>query len=158
MQVERSWIVSIGVFLAVLLATVRGGGAHAQVVCPPNVSVEQKAAAPNEWSVDYSKTPAALSSATIFEGAPEEQASLKYDDERTTKNEIIQKWELPASDRGYWIVCGYTNTTAQLRRKLTNDIRACEVILEKGVTFGDGSAVVKRAECTSTAASHQAAH
>src|ERR1700732_784371 len=99
-----------------------GNLAYAQVACPPNISVEQKAAAPSEWSVDYSKAPAALSSATIFEGPPEEQASLKYDDERTTKDEVIQRWKLPASDRGYWIVCGYTNTTAQLRRRLPSDI------------------------------------
>jgi hypothetical protein len=151
-------IVSIAGLVATLLVSCGNLAAYAQVACPPNISVEQKAAAPNEWSVDYSKAQAALSSATIFEGPPEELASLKYDDERTTKDEVIQTWELPVSERGYWIVCGYTRTTAQLRRKLPGDIRACEVALEKGVTFGDGGAVVKRARCTSVAASHKAAH
>jgi hypothetical protein len=154
---NKSRIASIVSLMVVLLMTF-GNFAYAQIACPKNISVEQKAVAPNEWSVDYSKAPSALSSATIFEGPPEEQESLKYDDERATKDAIIQTWELPSSERGYWIVCGYTNTTAQLRRKLPNDIRACEVIFEKGVTFGDGAAVVKRAGCTSAAASHQAAH
>jgi hypothetical protein len=141
---------------AVLLGTFPTGAALAQVACPPNISVAQKATAPSEWSADYSKLPAALSSVTIFEGPPEELGSLKYDDERTTKDSVIQTWELPASDRGYWIVCGYTNTSAQLRRKLPSELHACEVVLEKGVTFGDGGAVVKRAGCS--AAATKAAH
>ncbi len=158
MEVKRSRVVSIAGLLATLLVNSGDITAYAQVACPQNISVEQKAAAPNEWSVDYSKAQAALSSATIFEGPPEEQASLKYDVERTTRDDVIQTWELPASEPGYWIVCGYTNTTAQLRRKLPNDVRACEVALEKGVTFGDRGAVVRRARCTSVAAAHKAAH
>ncbi len=125
--------------------------AFAQVECPPTISAEQKASAPSDWSVGYSKMPAALSSATIFDGTPEEQASLKYDDERTAKDEIIQTWQLPTSARGYWIVCGYANTTAELRRKLPDDVRACEVVIEKGVTYGNGGSVIKRARCTSGA-------
>ncbi len=130
--------------------------ACAEVAFPANISVEQKASTVSGWSIDYSKLPSALSSATIFEGPPEEQASLKYDDEHTTKDSIIQTWELPASKRGYWMVCGYSNTSAQLRRKLPADVHACEIVLEKGVTFGDGSAVLKRAACRSSAASHTA--
>ena len=155
MKMKQSAIASVAGFLTALVATSGPVGAQAQVACPPNISVEQKTAAPNEWSVDYSKAHAALSSVTIFEGPPEEQASLKYDDERTAKDEIIQTWELPASDRGYWIVCGYTSTTAQLRRKLPTDLRACQVVIEKGVTFGDGAAVVKRAGCGVNAGSHK---
>jgi hypothetical protein len=136
------------VFVAGVLTIVANVAANAQVACPPNIKVEQKAVAPSDWSVDYSKKAAALSSATIFDGPPQEQASLKYDDERTTKDEIIQTWALPASDRGYWIECGYTNTAALLRRKLPNDMRTCKVVFEKGVTFGDGGAVAKRAECS----------
>jgi hypothetical protein len=141
----------IALLVALCLATL-GGMAYAQVACPKNLSVDQKATAPNDWGVDYSKLPAALSSATIFDGPPAEQASLKYDDQRTTSNSVIQTWALPASVRGYWLVCGYTNTTAQLERKLPNDARTCEVVLEKGVTFGDGGAVIKRARCTSSPA------
>jgi len=144
---------SVALTFGLAASSVCASVARAQVACPPSVSVEQKAAASNEWGVDYSKLPAALSSVTIFDGPPSEQASLKYDDERVTKSEIIQTWELPASDRGYWLVCGYTNTTAQLVRKLTNAIRACEVVFEKGVSYGGGGMVVKRARCTPTAAS-----
>lgn len=147
MKGKRSTIASIAGLVAVLLMTVRVRAVCAQVACPPNISAEQKATAPPEWTLDYSKAPAALESVTIFEGPPEEQASLKYDAERTTNNEIIHLWKLPASDRGYWIECGYTNTTAQLRRKLPKEISKCEVDFEKGATFGNGSAVVKRTRC-----------
>ena len=134
--------------------------ANAQVACPRTIAVEQKAAAPpTEWSLGYAAAPAELSSVTIFDGPPEEQASLKYDDERTIKDEIVQTWELPASARGYWIVCGYSNTAAQLRRKLPDDIRGCKVAIEKDVSYGGGGAVIKRALCTHTgAAQNQAAH
>jgi hypothetical protein len=127
------------------------GNAASQIACPPKISVEQKASAPGGWSVEYSKNSAALSSVTIFDRPPEQQASLKYDAERTSKNEIIQTWMLPASDRGQWIECGYTNTTALLRRKLPDEVRACTAVLEKGVTYGDGGAIVKRAECQTAA-------
>jgi hypothetical protein len=127
----------------------------AQVACPATIAAEQKAAAPAEWSLGYAAAPAELSSVTIFDGPPEQQASLKYDDERTTKDEIIQTWDLPSSERGYWIVCGYTNTTAQLRRKLPDDARAFEVIMEKDVTYGGGGAVIKRARCVPGSASQK---
>jgi hypothetical protein len=148
MEMNRWAIVTTTWFTAALLASFGCAAANAQVACPLNIKVEQKAVAPSEWSVDYSKNAAALSSVTIFDGPPQEQASLKYDDERTTTDQIIQTWDLPASDRGYWIECGYTNTWALLRRKLSNEMRACKVVLEKGVTFGDGGAIVKRAECS----------
>jgi hypothetical protein len=155
MELNRWKIVSNTSLVVATLVTFGRVAAYAQVACPSNIAVEQKAAAPNDWTLDYSKAPAPLSSVTIFEGAPEEQASLKYDNERATKDEIIQTWELPASERGYWIICGYSNTSAQLRRKLPNDIRACEVVLEKGVSFGGGGAVVKRARCGATSASQK---
>jgi hypothetical protein len=134
--------------IALLFASCITAAAHADISCPLHVSVEQKASAPNQWSLEYSKSPAELSSVMIFDGPPEDQASLKYDDERTTSDEIIQTWQLPANDRGYWIMCGYSNTTAQLRRKLPSDVVGCEVAFEKGVSFGGGGgAVVKRANC-----------
>jgi hypothetical protein len=131
--------------------------AHAQVACPSSIAVEQKAAAPNDWSLGYSKDAAELSSVTIFDGPPEELASLKYDDQRTVKDDVIQRWELPASPRGNWIVCGYTNTTAQLRRKLPDEVRACEVLMEKGVSYGGGGEVIKRARCMPSPAATKSA-
>ncbi|HVN29614.1 MAG TPA: STY0301 family protein [Candidatus Binataceae bacterium] len=133
--------------MAIAVATSSVATSYAQVACPASVAVDQKASAPEDWSLGYSKAPAELSSVTIFAGPPEEMASLKYDDERTAGNEIIQTWQLPASPHGYWIVCGYTNTTAQLRRKLPDDSRACEVVMAKNETWGNGGAVIKRARC-----------
>src|ERR1700683_34878 len=122
------------------------------VSCPQSIAVEQKASAQDQWSVDYARDQAALSSITIFDGPPQEQASLKYDDERTVKDEIIEVWKLPKSDRGYWMQCGDANTTAQLSRKLPAEVSSCEAVLEKGVSYAGGGAVVKRAECRSDSA------
>jgi hypothetical protein len=121
-----------------------------EVACPATISVEEKAVAPGDWAADYSKDPISLDSATIFDGPPEEQASLKYDDERTSKSELIQTWRLQPSSRGYWLMCGYANTSVRVRRKLPDGIDQCEVVLQRNVRYGNGGAVIKRARCTSS--------
>jgi hypothetical protein len=99
-------LVAMTIGIVVLMLALREADARAQVACPPTIAVEAKASAPNDWGLGYSKDAAELSSATIFEGPPEELTSLKYDDERKEKDKIVQSWELPAGRRGYWNVCG----------------------------------------------------
>jgi len=36
------------------------------------------------------------------------------DSEKQVADNIIQVWQLPKSDRGYWLQCNYANTTAQI--------------------------------------------
>ncbi len=139
--------------LAIALALVAGailstaGWAAAEVMCPDTAAVAQKAAAAGEWQVRDSGEKPELESVTIYEGPPEQQASLKYDREIKRKSEIVQMWNLPPSKEGYWLACGYTNTSKQLYRKLPGITAICEAIFDRGVSFPSGGPVVRRVRC-----------
>jgi len=48
---------------------------------------------------------------TFFDGKPEEQASLVYDEMHTTKDGSRALWRLaPDAPRGYSLVCAYEKT------------------------------------------------
>jgi hypothetical protein len=121
--------------------------AAAEVMCPDTIGVSQNASAAGEWQVRDSGEKPQLEHVTIYEGPPEEQASLKYDREIKRKSEVVQMWNLPPSKEGYWLACGYTNTSKQLYRKLPGMTAICEAIFDRGVSFPDGSPVVRRVRC-----------
>jgi hypothetical protein len=142
-----------GAFITIGLALVAGatfltvGWAAAEVVCPDTIAVTQNAAATGEWQVRDSGEKPELERVTIYEGPPEQQASLKYDRVIKRKSEILQMWDLPPSKEGYWLACGYSNTSKQLSRKLPAMTAICGVTLDRGVNFPDGSPVIRRVRC-----------
>lgn len=122
--------------------------AIAQATCPPTVAVEQKASAPTpEWAVTYSGYRTAIAGVTVFDGPPAEQASLAPDQEKTRGNDVIQTWQLPKSDRGYWLQCNYANTTAQVSRRLPAGARQCVVVYDHNERLSGGAYVVKSVNC-----------
>jgi len=123
--------------------------ACAQATCPPTLAVEQKAPAPAPgWTVTYSGYNTAIAGVTIFDGPPADQASLVPDREQTTTDTVIQTWELAKNDRGYWLQCEYTNTTAQISQRLPVNVARCDVTYERNVRFGgEGRRVVKSVNC-----------
>lgn len=122
--------------------------ARAQATCPPDLTVEQKASAPDsQWTVTYSGYPTAVAGVTIFDGPPAEQASLVPDDEKTLGDAIRQTWQLAKSDRGYWLQCNYANTTAQIARRLPASVTRCAVVYDHNMRFNGGGNVVKSVNC-----------
>jgi hypothetical protein len=123
--------------------------AQAESSCPATVAVEQRASAPAaDWAVTYSGYETAVAGVTIFDGPPAEQASLVPDNEKTVGDNIIQAWQLPKSERGYWLQCNYANTTAQISRRLPASVTRCEVVLDHNMRFGGGGGnVVKSVNC-----------
>ncbi|MGA7872632.1 MAG: STY0301 family protein [Candidatus Binatus sp.] len=122
--------------------------ARAESACPPELTVEQKAAAPaSDWAVTYSGYQTAVAGVTIFDGPPSAQASLVPDDEKTIGDNIIQTWQLAKSDRGYWLQCNYANTTAQISRRLPASVTRCDVVYDHNLRFGSGGNVVKSVNC-----------
>jgi hypothetical protein len=116
--------------------------ARAESACPQTVVVEQRASAPTpDWTVSYSGYETAVAGVTIFDGPPAQQASLVPDSEKTVGDNIIQVWQLPKSDRGYWIQCNYANTTAQISRRLAGVTR-CDVVSDHNMRFGGGGGYV----------------
>jgi hypothetical protein len=122
--------------------------AQAESACPATVVVEQRASAPSlDWTVTYSGYETAVAGVTIFDGPPAEQASLVPDKEKTVGDNIIQVWQLPKSERGYWLQCNYANTTAQISRRLAG-VSRCDVVLDHNMRFGGGGGnVVKSVNC-----------
>jgi len=142
-----------GAFMAIGLALVAGAifsaavPAAAVVMCPDTIAVTQNAAPAGEWQVRDSGEKPQLERVTIYVGPPEQQASLKYDREIKRKSEIVQTWNLPPSKEGYWLACGYSNTSKQLYRKLPAMTAICGVTFDRGVNFPDGTPVIRRIRC-----------
>jgi hypothetical protein len=121
---------------------------HAESACPATIVVEQRASAPApDWTVSYSGYETAVAGVTIFDGPPAQQASLVPDSEKPVGDHIIQVWQLPNSDRGYWLQCNYANTTSQISRRLPASVKRCDVVLNRNMRFSGGSNVVKSVNC-----------
>lgn len=142
-----------GAFTAIGFALVVGAifstaaPAAAVVMCPDSITATQNAVSVGEWQVRDSGEKPQLERVTIYEGPPEQQASLKYDREIKRKSEIVQTWNLPPSKEGYWLACGYSNTSKQLYRKLPPVTAICGVTFDSSVNFPDGSPVIRRVRC-----------
>ena len=122
--------------------------AQAESACPATISVEQRGSAPaSDWTVTYSGYQTAVAGVTIFDGPPSEQASLVPDSEKPSGDNLIQIWQLPKSDRGYWLQCNYANTTAQISRRLPASVSRCDVVYDHNVRFAGGGNVVKSVNC-----------
>ncbi len=65
---------------------------------------------------------------TFFEGKPEEQASLVYDELTTNKDGSRALWRLtPNTARGYYAVCTYEKTEKTITRQLSPKLSECVV-------------------------------
>jgi hypothetical protein len=140
-------IIVIATALIVGAIVGRPARARAEVMCPDTIEVKQDAAAAGDWQVRDSGEKPALERVTIYEGPPNEQVSLKYDRELKRKSELVLFWNLPPSKEGYWLECGYTNTSKMFYRKLPAMTAVCEAIYDRNLKFPDGSPVVRRVRC-----------
>jgi hypothetical protein len=65
---------------------------------------------------------------TFFDGKPEEQASLVYDELTTNKDGSRALWRLtPHAPRGYYLVCIYEKTSKTITRQLSPKLSECVV-------------------------------
>ena len=121
---------------------------QAESACPATIVVEQRASAPApDWTVSYSGYETAVAGVTIFDGPPAQQASLVPDSEKQVGDNIIQVWQLPRSERGYWLQCNYANTTAQISHRLPASVNRCDVVLNHNMRFSGAGNVVKSVNC-----------
>jgi len=69
-----------------------------------------------------------LSMVTFFDGKPEEQASLVYDEIVATKEGSRATWRLNSdSERGYYLVCTYEKPAKPVTQKLSPELTTCIV-------------------------------
>jgi len=134
-----------GTLLASLVLATPAG---AQIACPIDLAVEQRAAAPSaEWTVATTGHRPLLASVTLYEGPPERHVVVRPAREQTVKDETTRVWELAAGRDTYWLSCQYTNTNLVISRPLPKDIRRCESVEDRTVAFGDGRPPVRSIAC-----------
>ena len=122
--------------------------ASADVSCPMKIDVAQNLAAPMaDWTAGMEALPPELSGLTVFDGPPEELASLVPDGDSEDDKTTTEFWTLAANPRGYWITC-YSSTTVTLTRRLPDSATRCEVVREKELSFIGGQKVVRNVTCS----------
>lgn len=123
--------------------------ALADVSCPMSIRVDQGLTAPvADWTAGAEVLPTELSGLTLFDGPPEELASLVPDGDSETDKTTTEFWTLAANPRGYWITCHYSSTTVTLTQRLPDTAARCEVVREKEVAFIGGQKVVRSMACS----------
>jgi hypothetical protein len=120
----------------------------ADVSCPMKVEVTQALPAPPAgWTAGLDKLPTEAAGVSVFEGPPEELADLVPDDGKDAADTRSDIWNLPHSERGYWLVCHYASTTVTLARALPATVTRCEAVYEKQQTFAGGAPVMRSSKC-----------
>jgi hypothetical protein len=91
--------------------------------CPASIKVSQTLLEmPSGWRLFQQDSPHYLSSIEIFDGPPEEHASLKPD----RQSDQTATWSFQGKSIHY-IVCRYSYTTIQLTRALPTSVKRCSV-------------------------------
>jgi putative lipoprotein len=138
---------------AALGALAAAGPAAAQIACPTDLSVEQRASVPSgEWTVATTGHRPLLAGVTIYAGPPERHVPVKSTREQTAKDETTRVWELPPGPDTYWLSCEYTHTNLVISRPLPKDIRRCETVEPRAAAPGDARPPVRRVACRGDAA------
>ena len=135
---------ALGAFFLALVAAPASAG----VSCPMKIDVSQKLTAPvADWTAGTEALPTELSGLTVFDGPPEELASLVPDGDSEDDKTTTEFWTLAANPRGYWITCHYSSTTVTLTQRLPDSATRCEVVREKEQSFIGGQKVVRSLTC-----------
>ena len=118
---------------------------HAEVSCPDQLSVQQRADPPAGWSVQYQETAPRLSAVTIYDGPPRNRVSLKYDQRKQTARELISDLDRFPTVRAA-ITCSAA-TSAPPRKSARRFLRACasvEIVMDRTTSYPGGGLAVKR--------------
>lgn len=93
----------------------------------------------------------ALSGVSLSDGPPAEQAFLAPDDSDRAGGALTNRWSLGRSPRGYWLICEYESSGANLSRRLPPEIGQCSVrydasdrVLKDGRAVACGPAETKK--------------
>lgn len=116
--------------MGISLLAVASISAAAQSVtaCPPVIETQQSLTARySDWSATTDETQSPLVSIRFSDGDPKDLAWLAPN--KTSKGGV-QEWLLAPSGRGYWVTCGYANTTIILSRRLDPRHKKCTVTLD----------------------------
>ena len=88
-----------------------------------------------------------LEMVTFYDGPPEEDASLVYDELVEGKDATTATWNLPQSGKGYWVKCRYRGTTLELSKQLPASVSVCRVIYERNSKLPSGLPAIRSIDC-----------
>ncbi len=144
----RPLLASLAIVFLASIAADSGAQLFVRNTCPQKIEVEQRVGAiPEGWEASQPATTVSLASVAFFDGPPSERAALKFDSEVVQKRDRVASWNLPPNGHGYWISCGYQNTTAVISRRLPENIRSCAVTYERRKRGATGLPAIKDILC-----------
>ena len=148
MSLMRALLACLATLFLACVSTGTGAQLLARNTCPQKIEVEQRVTSmPEGWEAAQATATVPLASVTFFDGPPSGKASLKYDSEDRQKRDWVAYWNLAPNPRGYWISCGYENTTAVVSRRLPENIRSCAVTYERKKRSKAGLPAIKQISC-----------
>jgi hypothetical protein len=120
----RAFLVLLEVLFCCLCAA-----ADQPAACPATVNVQQQLAARVVgWSSMLDDAPHQLAGITLYDGPPQDKASLAYDDITKAAGKQVTKWSFtPHSERPIWIACSYSGTSVVLMKALPATVSGCVV-------------------------------
>ncbi len=141
-------VLSLAVFLLSLQAVAADKAPEWKPLeLPKEIATKQEiVTTPAGWTCAKEAHPNVLSSVSISEGPPEDQATLVYDDETKNMGKIVATWKFDAdSKERYWISCRYSGTDIMVKKALPEGVRELRIFYDDGVKT-DGMPTVEKIE------------
>ena len=111
-----------------------------ELICPPTLEVRQALSsnAPMPWQARIDPSPHALAGITLFDGSPDQQASLVPDkDIPSGQRNRLATWTLGSLGGALWLSCRYLDTAVTLERQLPTSYQTCQLL------YGPGGTVIR---------------
>ena len=95
--------------------------------CPAQLPVRQTVAQDIAgWTSQNQDASHPFARVTFFPGPPSQTTLIVPTLEYKGSSGLHDAWTLPRSADGYWVACGYGNTTASIARKLPDNVDYCQ--------------------------------
>ena len=140
---HRRLTVSTVTITALLFAAC--GAWAVEPACPASIAVEESLKQRYEgWIEGRANEPRRLSRITIFEGPPEELASLIGQQHNVSKATMVSTWRLTPGGR-YFMSCSYSGTRIVLSQPIPSNYREVTITYSRNVSI-DGAPEIQKVE------------
>ena len=116
-------------------------------VLPPTIETKQEVKTiPAGWVALLEAVPNQIAGITVFDGRPEQKASLVPDNEEQHKaeNRLVVTWQLaPLSPEGIWLTFSYASTSVVLAKPLPQGATELRVTYDTSVTISGMNEIVR---------------
>jgi hypothetical protein len=141
--------VAFAIFLSVPQFALSAPKVWKLVVILPFIETRQEVTTvPSGWLASTGASPNRIAGITVFDGRPEQKASLAPGSEEKQKGggKLFVTWQLaPLSTEGAWIAVSYSSTSVMLAKSLPKDATELRVTYDTSVTV-DGMHEIARVE------------